>query len=185
MALNLGQPLALAIDQAAAAMKPVLASWRALTAAVSAGSVGTTAWGTRTHYHLLNTPHLLEMSFHSTDGRSCCCFPARNLDGGGCNAGQEEGNRKQLVASSHYVCCRSRNMPSAISTHMSMESHVAKRGSVRPLHSWGYVICKRVHFNTKSLSSVGNIPHIHISCRCDSHCVSCPVQTHVKLSEAF
>ena len=40
MALNLGQPLALAIDQAAAAMKPVLASWRALTAAVSAGSVG-------------------------------------------------------------------------------------------------------------------------------------------------
>lgn len=44
MALKLGQPLALAIDQAAAAMKPVFSSsWRALTAALSARSVGSNA----------------------------------------------------------------------------------------------------------------------------------------------
>ena len=72
MALKLGQPLALAIDQAAAAMKPVFSSsWRALTAALSARSVGSNAWGTSTHYRLINTAHPLEMLLAG------CCAPAR------------------------------------------------------------------------------------------------------------
>ena len=42
MAPIMGQPLALVVDQTAAAMKPIPASWRALTKPVCARSAGTT-----------------------------------------------------------------------------------------------------------------------------------------------